>query len=645
MTDSAYRDMIREKLTSYKYMNTISGLTPDSVYSLDIESDDFSTLFNHDPVKFKENVRDVILDILSEHYIDVDVRNAFARLSIRFVGMQPIEMHNINARYENTVITFDCVISATDAPKTYVKSGVAYCPSCFTEVDVKCDFEKKIQIPVCQNTPCRKAKMILSSNKSVTDDMQTLFLQELLEKSVHSSPVLFMAKTYGKDVNVSYVGQKKRITGIFRSVIDTADNENEVYISVLSISSLEDEEEKLPSSEKEAELRQMVKKDDYIDNIVNSFAPNIYGMRDIKLSIILQLVGGVKINKRSDINIFLVGDPSMAKSELLKYAKRITRKSIYTSGRGTSGAGLTIAVVKINDKFVAQAGVLPLCDGGYAMIDEFDKMGKEDRSSMHEAMEQQTTSIAKAGIVLTLPTRTSILAAANPMNGSYDVDMSLRENVNIPSPLLSRFDLIWLIRDIVNITEDTMKADHIINSFEQTHINPHSLDEESLRGLMTLARHCKPQLTNEIKNEIIKIYNTMRSATTSDDLPVGTRQLEALVRLSYALAKLKLRDFVELEDVIQVKRLIEAMYASFNLTISSGNRQTVLSGTSKENKQHRASHIWALCEDDEHNVNLVTFMKKLVDDGFEPLEAKKLFGNWERFNQVKLNSNGTYRKT
>lgn len=646
-TESAIIDMLYEKLSLPRHAKIISALKPNSIYTINIEDEDFSQIFIIDSEGFKEKVRYCIFKILGEQYIDVDIPTAFDGLDVKLVGKEPIEMHDINSNFENTVITFDCVISATDSPKTYIKSGVAVCPLCYNQQDVKCDFEKKIPVTVCGNKTCKKAKMILTSNKVITDDIQTLFLQELLDRAKHSSPVLLMGKVYGKDVGLSYIGQKKRVTGIFRSIIDMNENENDVYIDILSISDLEDDKEIEPTKEEIVRYRELAKDKNYIDLLINSFAPNVYGMKNIKMSILLQLVGGMKnTNRRSDINILLVGDPSMAKSELLKYAKSITSKSIYTSGRGTSAAGLTIAIVKINDRFVAQAGVLPLCNGGFAFIDEFDKMNKDDRSAMHEAMEQQTASIAKAGIVLTLPTKTTILAAANPRYGAYDPAASLRDNIDIPVPLLARFDLIWLIRDIVNVTEDMMKASHILNSFissEKVKSNA-IFDGKSLMGLLTLARRQQPQLTDDVKNEIIKIYNNMRALATGEDLPVGVRQLEALIRISYALAKLKLKDFVEVEDVLQVKELIELMYNSFNLTLNSGGKQTILGGTARENRQKLAEELWTECENADGNVNLVDFMRKLIENGVAPIDAKKLFGSWERFNHVKLNSDGTYRK-
>ena len=248
------------------------------------------------------------------------------------------------------------------------------------------------------------------------------------------------------------------------------------------------------------------------------------------------MAGGVNGKRRGDINVLLVGDPSMAKSELLKFGKKITQTSIYTSGKGTSAAGLTIGMVKLSDgTMIAQAGVLPLCSGGFAFIDEFDKMNKLDRSSMHEAMEQQTVSRAVAGTQLTLPAKTSILAAANPKFGKYDPAESLGENINVPPALLSRFDLIWLIKDKVDLHSDMAKANHILNTYsDDKEMEKPYLEPKQLMAYINYIRTAKPKLSNETRREILKIYEKMRQLSKEDEsaLAIGTRQLEALIRLS-----------------------------------------------------------------------------------------------------------------
>ena len=334
----------------------------------------------------------------------------------------------------------------------------------------------------------------------------------------------------------------------------------------------------------------------------------------------------------------------MAKSELLKFAKTVTNRSIYTSGRGSSAAGLTIGMVKMDSgKFVAQAGVLPICDNGFAFIDEFDKMNKEDRSSMHEAMEQQTVSIAKAGIQMTLPTRTSILAAANPKYGMYDSDVTLRDNIDIPAPLLSRFDMIWLIKDRVHVTEDMEKANHILNSFTQKDISTY-FDSEHLMSYLNYARKLKPVLLEESRSKLLNIYEKMRSASAQSEMPVGTRQLEALVRLSMAYAKLNLREEVRISDIENIESLIKIMYEAFGQSLDTGSLQQQIFFDKKNTKQHDALQIWNTCKDEEGNVRLLKFQKALVEAGLQEDEAKRLIDGWEKNNVVKLNKDGSYKR-
>jgi replicative DNA helicase Mcm len=469
MTDSALCDKIKEILFSTKMVDEIDQLRPNDTYAVNVSTPEFLDLFLEDSARFSEQFRNAVLRILQQRFTGFDVKSTFKKLKIELRSSDNYitKMHDIDSTFENRTVIFDAVIIAADIPKTYVVSGTAMCDRCGSEQSVVSGFDRKVWMPSCANHSCRGGKMTLKPSNCVTNDIQTVLLQQPLEKAKNSSPVILTGKLIGQNVRTAFIGQNKRITGVFRTQFDSKTEEYHVNIDILSMSSLDMEEEILPSEVEQAELKTKSSKDDFIDTVVNSFAPDIYGYKDIKLSILLYLVGGVSVRKRGDINMLLVGDPSMAKSELLKFGKKLTQRSIYTSGRGTTGAGLTIGMVKLSDgRMVAQAGVLPLCSGGYAFIDEFDKMNKEDRASMHEAMEQQTVSIAKAGTVLTLPSKTSILAAANPKYGSYDSTMTLRDNIDVPAPLLSRFDMVWLIKDKVNVTEDMMKAQHILDTFD-----------------------------------------------------------------------------------------------------------------------------------------------------------------------------------
>ena len=573
------------------------------------------------------------------------IKASFANIKIDLVGELLVNMHDINSKNENCTVTFECQILATDSPKSYIKEAQFECAICNREYEAKCDLDRKITAPLCTNTQCKHAKTVIRTDKMITDDVQTILMQEPMEKSKHSSPTIFVGKLVGTLCRTSYVGQKKEITGLFRSDVDLKKNEHDVFIDVLSVRDLNDVKPLLPTDEEEKKLVDDSKKDGFVDKVVNSFAPMIYGYNDIKLSILLQLVGGVKTQKRGDINMFLIGDPSMAKSELLKFASGLVQKSVYTSGRGSSAAGLTIGIVKMSDgRNIAQAGVLPMCDGGLACIDEFDKMNIDDRSAMHEAMEQQTVSIAKAGISMTLPSRTSVLAAANPKYGMYDNDNSLKDNINIPTPLLSRLDLIWLIQDKIHMTSDRLKANHILDSFDNDMSDDCYMTEELMIKYINLAKGLKPKLTTEAKKTLLDIYEAMRKASSKSEMPVGTRQLEATVRLAMAYAKLHFREEVNSDDINKIKYLIEKTYESFGSSISSGGVQSQIFQDSKSIKEHEVLSVWNGCKNIEGKVKLRDFEKALLENGMSKEKAEALISRWENNNAIKLNSDGTYTR-
>ena len=306
---------------------------------------------------------------------------------------------------------------------------------------------------------------------------------------------------------------------------------------------------------------------------------HITGHRIIKESILLLMAGstqrelqdGSKI--RGDINIFLVGDPGTAKSEMLKFCARIAPRGLYTSGRGSTAAGLTAAVVRdVNGIFMLEAGATVLGDQGLVCIDEFDKMKDEDRSALHEVMEQQTASIAKGGIVATLNARTSILAAANPMYGKYDPFKNITENVNLPIPLLTRFDLIFVVRDQPSKERDEKIAKHIIDLHTPQGIDSRSLiDSETLTKYVSYAKRVDPILTKEAETKILDYYLKMRNVDADDMITVTPRQLEGLIRLATARARLLLKNQVEEEDAQRAIDLLQNMFEDAGIDVNTGN--------------------------------------------------------------------------
>lgn len=329
-----------------------------------------------------------------------------------------------------------------------------------------------------------------------------------------------------------------------------------------------------------------------------SIAPEIFGHLDVKKALLLQLIGGVTkevgdgMRIRGDINICLMGDPGVAKSQLLKYITKVAPRGVYTTGRGSSGVGLTAAVMRdpVTDEMVLEGGALVLADNGTCCIDEFDKMDDSDRTAIHEVMEQQTISISKAGITTTLNARTSILAAANPLYGRYNPRISPVENINLPAALLSRFDVLFLILDTPSRDSDEQLARHV------THVHIHNRHPEpenggqvfspaEVRQYVARARSFRPVIPKTVHDYVIGAYVRMRQHQKRDEGTKKTfthtspRTLLGVLRLSQALARLRFANEVITQDVDEALRLIEVSKAS--LYEDDRNRRGDMSASSR----------------------------------------------------------------
>ncbi|XP_074023945.1 DNA replication licensing factor MCM7, partial [Numenius arquata] len=365
------------------------------------------------------------------------------------------------------------------------------------------------------------------------------------------------------------------VTGVFLPLLRTGFRQmaqgllSETYLEahcIVKMNKSEEEEEAGDLSEEE--LRQITEEDFY-EKLAASIAPEIYGHEDVKKALLLLLVGGVDRNPhgmkiRGNINICLMGDPGVAKSQLLSYIDRLAPRSQYTTGRGSSGVGLTAAVLRdpLTGELTLEGGALVLADRGVCCIDEFDKMLEADRTAIHEVMEQQSISIAKAGVLATLNARCAILAAANPAYGRYNPQRSLEHNVQLPAALLSRFDLLWLIQDRPDRDNDLRLAQHI------TYVHQHSrqppcafqqLDMKLMRRYIAMCKRKQPVVPEALADYITAAYVEMRKEAwaSKDTTYTSARTLLGILRLATALARLRLVEVVEKEDVNEAMRLME----------------------------------------------------------------------------------------
>jgi replicative DNA helicase Mcm len=506
---------------------------------------------------------------------NIDPLRKNAELNIRFQNLRnKISLRLLRSKFIGKFVAVDGIVRKTDEIRPRIVTAMFECRSCMRLHEVQQKTNIINEPALCQDCGGRSFRILQEESEFM--DTQTCKLQEPLENLSGGEQPRQIILVFEDDMVDSVTpGDIVRITGTLKTVRDEKTKRFKNYIYGNYIEALEQEFEELKiSPEDEKEIIELAKNKNVYEKIIRSTAPSIQGYREVKEAIALQLFGGYpkeledKTRIRGDIHILIVGDPGIGKSQILKYVSKLAPRGIYTSGKGTSGVGLTAAAVR--DEFGGwslEAGALVLGDRGNVCVDELDKMRDEDRSAIHEALEQQTISIAKAGIMATLNSRCSVLAAANPKFGRFDRYKSIADQIELPSTILSRFDLIFVIEDKPDAERDKELAGHILRIHQDNSI-PFEIDPELLRKYIAYARReVNPHLTDDAMEVLKEFYVGMRGGGADEEspVPITARQLEALVRLSEASARIRLSHEVEAYDAqraitLQMKCLKQVGY-------------------------------------------------------------------------------------
>ncbi|KAG9202262.1 MCM DNA helicase complex subunit [Epicoccum nigrum] len=541
----------------------------------------------------------VSMEVVLLHYPDYERIHNEIHVRITDVPVQ-YTLRQLRQSHLNSLVRVSGVVTRRSGVFPQLKYVKFDCQKCGTTLGpFHQDSNIEVKISFCQNCQSR-GPFTVNSERTVYRNYQKLTLQE--------SPGTVPAGRLPRHREVILLwdlidsakpGEEIEVTGIYRNNYDAALNNKNgfpVFATILEANYVVKSHDQLAgfrlTDEDEREIRKLAKDPKIVDRIINSIAPSIYGHTDIKTAVALSLFGGVskeaagRHSIRGDINVLLLGDPGTAKSQILKYVEKTAHRAVFATGQGASAVGLTASVRRdpMTSEWTLEGGALVLADKGTCLIDEFDKMNDQDRTSIHEAMEQQTISISKAGIVTTLQARCAIVAAANPIGGRYNSTIPFSQNVELTEPILSRFDILCVVRDTVDPKEDERLAKFVVNSHGRAHPLVNSaygysdkakatqegengegmevdeleterkqgeIPQELLRKYILYARErCRPKLYQIDQDKVARLFADMRrESMATGAYPITVRHLEAILRIAESFCKMRLSDYCSSQDI------------------------------------------------------------------------------------------------
>ncbi len=619
----------------------------------------FNDLASHSPILSEALISnpEELLQILETALEETGlIKDARIRLN-NLPETQKVKIRTIRAQHLNQLIFFEGLVRQTSEVRPQVVNAKFECPSCGTVISVL-QIEKKFREP--SRCSCgRKGQFRLISKSMV--DAQRLVIEESPESLSGGEQPRRMPVFLKEDLvepgmeEKTTPGSKVRVLGILKEVpvplqSGSISTRFDLAVEANNLIPLESTYEDFEIDEEdERQIQELAADPKLFNKLKGSIAPSIWGYDEIKESLVLQMFGGVRkvssdgTTSRGDIHLFLMGDPGVAKSVTLKFISNIAPKGRYVVGMGASGRGITATVVR--DEFLKgwslEAGAMVLANKGVVCIDEIEKMNAEDRSAMHEALEQQTVTISKANVQATLSAQTSVLAAGNPKYGRFEPLQSITQQIDLPPALINRFDLIFILRDLPNKEQDDAIATHVLN-LHQMKGRESEIDRELFRKYVAYAKQkVNPKLTDEAVEEIKSFYVKLRNMQASGDsssIPISARQLQGLIRLAEAHAKTRLSNKVEKQDAQVAIRLtnyylMQVGYDSETKTFDI-DRFTSKVSSSQRNKIILVKETIRKLEEKHGKMVPLNILRKELGDNISDTEFEESFEKLKKIGDV-----------
>ena len=593
-TPSAMTDHIRDFLESDpEYREIVEAFIgrPGGIFLFNPMKDDLIfKWFTVDAEELVLLVKAAIIQLLGAWTGGDKVANyAKEHLIVKIAESNEIKMHDWDASYEGVPVAVNCQVIGAANEETYTKKAMVACLACHESQTVR----NLGKLPRCSNKDCEnyRTEMQLVRASLKTGPIKTIMIQEPLEESKHGSPKFFQCIIKDDDVKKTFGGQRKKIIGVLRSEPQKYKTTNRIVINAISVHDLEDVEIIYPDDEQKKIFIEMSKKDNYIAKLQDSFSPEVrYGGTELaKLCLILSIIGGISQGRiRGFVHSLLIGDPGTAKSKMLQFILLVTQKSGLAVGGTASGAGITVSMDTLPNRIkMPRAGLIPNCSGGDAVIDEMNQLEEEDLGKTFEAMEDGKIHYNKGGFDIVLIAETAIHGGANPRGFYYDKRKTIVDNINMPGPLISRFDLKINLYDSDSMVENSRIIDHMTLIRDPTPEGKPGLEDyieknkllspKELLLLFNFAKTFNPVFTPEASKQVKEFYLVMKQIEQPEgSLRIDKRFPEAISRVSQAFARLHFSNTVTKEHVMTVIEIYKKTLATFGMNVERGEMQLPL---------------------------------------------------------------------